>query len=98
MNGVVDELAAIVGGSSSRTFGAPSQRAPQRGQQSAQKTHNLVAKHHGLSATDQTFHKIAGGPRKSGTRAAVAANTHDSVEKAIPLDDTDNSDLAEFNS
>ena len=56
----------------------------------AQKTHELVTKHHGLSKSDHTFHHIAGSG-KEDTTAKTAA-------KAIPLDDNENSDdFTEFN-
>ncbi len=68
------------------------------GNSAAQKTHELVAKHHGkeLSKSDHVFHNIADGSDKKAKAAATKAK----AEKAIPLKDESNDvdDLREFNS
>lgn len=69
----------------------------------AKKTHELVAKHHGLGQSDQTLHQIASGTdKKAGKKGkAKKAAAKAEAEKAIPLnDDSSNSkdDFKEFNS
>jgi len=59
----------------------------------AKKTHELVAKHHGLGQSDKTLHQIAnGGSKKTGAKAEA--------EKVIPLNDVSSNsmDFDEFNS
>jgi len=72
----------------------------------AQKTHELVAKHHGLGQSDHTFHQIAGGAdKKAGKKAKakkspkVTAAAKAEAEKAIPMNDESSNadDLKEFN-
>ena len=68
----------------------------------AKKTHELLAKHHGLGKSDQTLHQIANGAdKKAGKKAkAKKATAKAEAEKAIPLDDDSASenDFGEFNS
>jgi len=68
----------------------------------AQKTHELLAKHHGLGQSDQTLHQIANGAnKKAGKKAKVKkATAKAEAKKAIPLDDDSASenDFEEFNS
>ena len=87
MNQIVGELVAMVGGNASKksTFQQSTSRS------TAQKTHELVSKHHGLSKSDHVFHSIAGGTTQKAT-ARVAA------EKTIPMNENSSDDLKEFNS
>jgi methyl-accepting chemotaxis protein len=104
MNDVVGELIALVGGASSK--GTKSGQNTSRrhlninvDHGAAQKTHELLAKHHGPGQSDNAFHQIAGGNKKK-KEGATTATTKATAAKAIPLDD-DNSgsdDLKEFNS
>jgi methyl-accepting chemotaxis protein len=113
MNEVVGELIALVGGASSQRANS-GQKTSRRhlntnvDHGAAQKTHELLTKHHGLGQSDKAFHQIAGGsdrkPRKRAdskqapkTQTATVAKTE--AEKAIPMDDNSGSDdLKEFNS
>jgi PAS domain S-box-containing protein len=60
----------------------------------AQKTHELLSKHHGLEKSDKVFYKIADGSKSKQTVKSTVA------EKAIPLDDdsSNNEDFEKFNS
>ena len=73
MNNIVAELAALVGGSSTKT-----------GFQSSSSRSSSVE--HGLSTSDHTFHNIAGGSRNTVSKQPV---TRTIAENAIPLDNSD---------
>ncbi len=96
MNQIVNELIAMVGGNAAKksTFQQSTSRS------TAQKTHELVTKHHAqaLSKSDNVFHNIAGGTGHK-TETKVAAATKAKAEKAIPMSEGNSSDdLKEFNS
>jgi methyl-accepting chemotaxis protein len=82
MNGVVDELAKLVGGSTQNTtVASPAGPRP--------------SKQHQLSKSDHVFHQVAnGGSQRTKTKVAARAT----AEKMIPLSDDDCDDLREFNS
>ena len=68
----------------------------------SEKTHELLAKHHGLAKSDQAFHDISGSSdkKKKAPKAKVTAAAKTEAEKVIPMDDDKNvtDDLKEFNS
>ncbi len=82
MNGIVGQLALLVGGSSQNPT-------------TATNAHVQSNKQRGLSREDQVFHGIAGGVKQTHqTRAA----TGDRAETMIPLDtDADCDDFSKFN-
>ncbi|MHC5061070.1 MAG: methyl-accepting chemotaxis protein, partial [Planctomycetota bacterium] len=84
MNNVVDELAALVGGSTAQTIGNNWQ-----GKRSKSKKSSIESE---LGSSHHVFHQIANGPgSKSEKSPAKVGSQH-----AIPLDD-DNDQLKEFN-
>ncbi|HBG26570.1 MAG TPA: hypothetical protein DDX75_05700, partial [Phycisphaerales bacterium] len=91
MNIIVNELAAIVGGAAAKT--------QSYGHKAAQKTHEVAAKnHHGLSTFDHAIHHIAGGTgKKTETKISKPVKAK-SAKSAIPMDDSKNGELKEFNS
>ena len=101
MNDVVNELASLVGGSSTKRISTANRGRhlnTKSDHSAAKKTHRWQSKNHGLNKTDQTFHKIANGqsqPKpKQTTKKPVAP------EKVIPLKDDDHAgtdDFSEFN-
>ncbi len=104
MNQIVDELAALVGGSASRET---TTRSTTGHSTTAQKTHELLSKNHGLSTSDNAFHQIANGSKKKAktkatakAAAAKAVSRQAVAAKAIPLDEDSHSgdELKEFNS
>jgi len=78
MNGIVGELVKLVGGANSSNSSSYSTSQPRK-----QK----------FTASDQTFHNIAGGNSKASNKQPATTAT---AEKAIPLDDSD--DFKDFNS
>jgi len=86
MNGVVAELAALVGGSAGGN--GQSATSPKR----ERKHLNVNVAHldkKGHSPSDQAFHQIAGGKKKATTKATA--------EKVIPLHADGDDDFDEFN-
>ena len=92
MNDVVGELVAMVGGAGQTSSKSNTGNT-------AKKTHELVAEHHGLSKSDNVFHSIAnkGTTQKAETRVATKAAA---AKKTIPMNDDDSSsdDIKDFNS
>jgi methyl-accepting chemotaxis protein len=82
MNDIVGQLAALVGGNTSKTS-------------TGKTTEPKSQKQHLLGKSDQVFHHVANGPtRRVETKVAASA----AAEKAIPLDDDGSDDFKEFNS
>jgi methyl-accepting chemotaxis protein len=82
MNGIVGELAALVGGSTGNTTVASAARA-------------RPSEQHQLGRSDHVFHHVAGGGNQRAKTKVAARAT---AEKMIPLSDDDCDDLREFNS
>lgn len=103
MNQMVGELVALVGGAATKQ-GKSTQKTSGHhlnvnvDHTAAQKAHEVLSKHHGLSKTDHAFHQIANGTDEKPKRQKASARS--TAEKAIPLDEdkpTDE-DIKEFNS
>jgi len=106
MNEVVNELVALVGGSSA---GANRKRTTESGQTrhlnikvghaAAQRTHAVLSETRKRDNSDHVFHKIAGGSSKYAATKCCGKKTV--AEKTIPLHDdraAAESDFKEFNS
>ena len=93
MNQAVGELVALVG-SSTDDDGKWKKAAST----TAQKTHELVTKHHGLNKSDHVFHRIAGNTGERAKTAKKASAPKAAAASVIPLDENSTDDLNEFNS
>jgi methyl-accepting chemotaxis protein len=101
MNEVVNELVILVGGSSNinrkKTSGLKQKRHLNINvdHAAAQKTNELLSKHHGLSKSDHVFYDVAEGKKQQAEKpkATVGSTAH-----VIPLDEDEDEDFKEFNS
>jgi methyl-accepting chemotaxis protein len=105
MQDVVNDLAALIGGSAaarqSKSSGSRGHANSQVDHSAAKKTHELLSTHHGLAQSDNVFHKIAGSPDKKNERRPAVKAVRQTAEQAIQLDDDEragDSDFREFNS
>jgi methyl-accepting chemotaxis protein len=99
MNDIVNELAALVGGTSGRRSASERKSSGRHvnfkvDHDVAKRTHELLASNQGLGKSDHTFHKIADGSDKKKPKLAAKRTV---AKSTIPLDDDQSLNNEEFN-
>jgi len=87
MNQLVQDLVALVGGSSSQRTGASAVKVPSRHDKPGKLTH-----------FDHTLHHLASSPAKKTVNKTAAATKVKTPQSVIPLGDGKNDELKDFNS
>jgi methyl-accepting chemotaxis protein len=98
MNEIVQQLVALVGGTSVRSgkagTGIGNNKNVKVDHESAKKAHELLMRNHVLGKSDQAFHQIAGGSGEAPKRRKATVKS--GAESVIPLDGEEG--LENFNS